>query len=83
MRNWFANFGLVFETVLISLLCYIPWLNIALGTRMLASPHFGVPAFPFFIIIFFYDEGRKTLLRAGIQKDTGRMTGWVAQNTYY
>eukprot|EP00344_Euplotes_crassus_P005805 CAMPEP_0196998080 /NCGR_PEP_ID=MMETSP1380-20130617/3549_1 /TAXON_ID=5936 /ORGANISM="Euplotes crassus, Strain CT5" /LENGTH=1183 /DNA_ID=CAMNT_0042414523 /DNA_START=32 /DNA_END=3583 /DNA_ORIENTATION=- len=83
MKNNFANFGLIFETVLVAILCYVPWLNIALGTRMLASPHFGVPSFPFFTVIFFYDEGRKSLLRAGIDKDTGRIRGWVAQNTYY
>lgn len=83
MKNNFANFGLIFETVLVAILCYVPWLNIALGTRMLASPHFGVPSFPFFAVIFFYDEGRKSFLRAGIDKDTGRIRGWVAQNTYY
>ena len=83
MKNWFANFGLVFETVLVAILCYFPWFNIPLGTRMLASPHFGVPSFPFFAVIFFYDEGRKSLLRAGIEKGTNRIRGWVAQNTYY
>jgi sodium/potassium-transporting ATPase subunit alpha len=83
MKNHFGNFGLVFETVLIAILCYVPYLNIGLGTRMLASAHFGVPVFPFFAVIFFYDEGRKSFLRAGIDKDTGRIKGWVAQNTYY
>lgn len=83
MKNWFANFGLVFETCLVAILCYFPWFNIPLKTRMLASPHFGVPSFPFFAVIFFYDEGRKSLLRAGIEKDTNRIRGWVAQNTYY
>jgi sodium/potassium-transporting ATPase subunit alpha len=83
MNNWFANFGLVFETTLVAILCYFPWFNIPLGTRMLASPHFGVPSFPFFAVIFFYDEGRKSLLRAGIEKETNRIRGWVAQNTYY
>ncbi len=82
MRNMFMNFGLVFETVLVSILCYVPWLNIGLGTRMLATPHFGVPSFPFFTVICFYDEGRKMLLRAGVN-EKGRYVGWVAQNTYY
>jgi sodium/potassium-transporting ATPase subunit alpha len=83
MKNKFANFGLIFETVLVAVLCYVPWLNISLGTRMLASPHFGVPSFPFFVVILFYDEGRKSLLRSGIDKETNRIKGWVAQNTYY
>lgn len=83
MKNQFGNFGLLFETILIAVLCYFPWFNIPLGTRMVASPHFAVPVFPFFIIIFFYDEGRRFLLRKGIEKGTNRITGWVAQNTYY
>lgn len=83
MKNQFGNFGLIFETVLISILCYVPYLNIGLGTRMLASAHFGVPAFPFFAAIFFYDELRKSFLRAGIDKETGRIKGWIALNTYY
>lgn len=83
LRNYFGNFGIIFELCLISVLCYIPWLNIGLGTRMLASPHFGVPVFPFFALILFYDEGRKSFLRAGFDRKTNRMHGWVAQNTYY
>mmetsp|Transcript_13097 Transcript_13097/g.15135 ORF Transcript_13097/g.15135 Transcript_13097/m.15135 type:complete len:1178 (-) Transcript_13097:54-3587(-) len=83
MKNYFANFGLIFEVVLVAILCYVPYLNIALGTRMVSTPHFGVPSFPFFSVIFFYDELRKSFLRAGIDKETSRIKGWVAQNTYY
>jgi sodium/potassium-transporting ATPase subunit alpha len=83
MKNNTSNFGLVFEVVIMAILCYVPYLNIAFGSRMLASPHFGVPAFPFFAVILFYDEGRKSLLRAGIDRGTNKVHGWVAQNTYY
>ena len=83
MKNNVSNFGIIFEVWLVSILCYTPYVNTGLGTRMLASPHFGVPSFPFFTIIFFYDELRKYFLRKGIDKETGRLKGWVAQNTYY
>lgn len=82
MVNWIMDFGLFFETFLVAFLCYVPWLNIPLGTRMLASPHFAIPSFPFFTVIFFYDECRKMILRSGISEE-GRYTGWVIRNTYY
>ena len=83
MGNRAANFGLIFATILASLLMYIPPLNVALGTRMIASAHFGVPAFPFFAVLFFYDELRKSFIRSGINKETGTLEGWFALNTTY
>jgi len=56
MKNPVLNFGLVFETVLVAFLCYFKWINLPLGTRMIAPQHFAVPSFPFFTVIFFYDE---------------------------
>jgi len=82
MSNRVANIGLIFSTILASLIIYIPPLNIALNTRMIASAHYGVPAFPFFAVIFFYDELRKSFIRSGINKETGKLEGWFAQNTY-
>jgi sodium/potassium-transporting ATPase subunit alpha len=81
--NKFSNFGILFETTLGAILCYVQPFNIALGTRMIASPHFAIPSFPFFTIIFFYDECRKMFLRAGVNKLTGKWDGWVIRNTYY
>jgi sodium/potassium-transporting ATPase subunit alpha len=81
--NKFSNFGIFFETTLGAILCYVQPFNIALGTRMIASPHFAIPSFPFFTIIFFYDECRKMFLRAGVNPNTGKWDGWVIQNTYY
>ena len=83
MFNHFSNFGLVFETVLVAFLCYCVPLNLPLGTRVIAIQHFAVPSFPFFTIIFFYDEFRKMFLRAGIDRENNRITGWIARNTYY
>lgn len=87
MINNNANVALVFETVLVIGLCYIPFLNTVLGTRMIAFPHFAVPSMSFFMVIIFYDETRKVFLRKGMthSRSTGRIKfdGWVVRNTYY
>ena len=75
MRNKFMNFGLLFETVLGIGLVYLPFLNIAFGTRPLYILHWftGVP---WSIIIFLYDEVRKSIIRG----DPG---GWMDIHTYW
>jgi sodium/potassium-transporting ATPase subunit alpha len=85
MVNMFGNFGLFSETALVAILCYVPPFNVALGTRMIAFPHFLVPSFSFFTAIFLYDEVRKIWLRQGMVREDGRLRlrGWVVQNTYY
>ena len=87
MINNNANFALFFETALVAILCYVPFLNTVLGTRMIAFPHFGIPAMSFFMVIIFYDETRKVFLRQGMvfSRSTGRIKfdGWVVRNTYY
>ena len=87
----FGNFGLFFETALVAALSYVQPFNVGLGTRHVASPHFAIPSFSFFVVIMFYDELRKNLLRNGVERtkdeETGlekvKFVGWVAQNTYY
>lgn len=69
MINTMGNFGLFFETALVAILLYVPFLNIALGTRQIAFAHFGVPSFSFYIAIFFYDELRKLWLRSGMVRE--------------
>jgi len=85
MVNNFGNFGLFFETALVAILCYVPFLNVALGTRQIPFPHFAVPSFSFYCAIFFYDEMRKIWLRNGMVREEGRLRlkGWIVQNTYY
>lgn len=85
MRNKMGNFGLFFETALVAILCYVPWLNVALGTRQIAFAHFLAPSFSFYAVIFFYDEIRKIWLRQGMVREDGKLKlkGWVVQNTYY
>jgi len=53
------NIGLVFETVLAAIMCYTPYVDVALGSRPLQWEHFGFNALPFFFYIFIYDEIRK------------------------
>uniref|UniRef100_A0A061QMZ8 Sodium/potassium-transporting ATPase subunit alpha n=1 Tax=Tetraselmis sp. GSL018 TaxID=582737 RepID=A0A061QMZ8_9CHLO len=75
MRNKFMNFGLCFETVLGVLLVYLPFLNIAFGTRPLYILHWFC-GIPWSILIFVYDEIRKSLMR-------GRPGGWLEEHTYW
>ena len=81
------NFGLVFETVLGAILCYATPINIPLGTRDLQFDHFGLPAMPYFIVIFVYDEVRKMIIRrdkeANQKKGLIDTPGWVEKNTYW
>lgn len=75
MKNWFMNFGLVFETVLAAFLSYTPGMD--KGLRMYPLKfNWWLPALPFSLIIFIYDESRKFLLR----RNPG---GWIEQETYY
>jgi sodium/potassium-transporting ATPase subunit alpha len=85
MANSFANFGLFSETALVAVLLYVPFLNVALGTRQIPFPHFAVPSMTFFVSIFFYDELRKIYLRRGMTREGGKLQlkGWIVQNTYY
>jgi len=79
MINTMGNFGLVFETVLVAILLYVPFLNIALTTRQIPFPHFAVPSFSFYVAIFFYDEVRKIWLRSGMVREGNklRLRGWI------
>merc|ERR1711971_213281 len=75
MKNWFMNFGLVFETCLAIFLSYCP--GMGKGLRMYPLYfNWWLPALPFSLLIFCYDETRKFLLR----RNPG---GWIEQETYY
>merc|ERR1711971_467867 len=75
MKNHFMNFGLFFETVLAAILSYTPGMD--KGLRMYPLKfNWWLPAIPFSILIFCYDETRKLLLR----RNPG---GWIEQETYY
>jgi len=75
MKNHFMNFGLIFETVLAAFLSYTPGMD--KGLRMYPLKfNWWLPALPFSLLIFIYDECRKFLLR----RNPG---GWIEKETYY
>merc|ERR1712029_786545 len=76
MKNWSMNFGLCFETLLAIILCYTPGMD--KGLRMYPLKiNWWIPAMPFSLLIFIYDETRKSILRKrGLQS-------WIAKETYY
>merc|ERR1712115_18337 len=75
MKNHFMNFGLFFETALACVLSYTPGMDKGLRMYPLAFT-WWLPALPFSLLIFVYDEIRKYILRQ-------RPGGWVEQETYY
>merc|ERR1712179_876663 len=76
MKNHFMNFGLIFETVLAAVLSYTPGMDKGLRMYPLYI-NWWLPAMPFSLLIFIYDECRKTLLR---RNGPG---SWVERETYY
>merc|ERR1719220_955444 len=75
MKNHFMNFGLFFETALACVLSYTPGMDKGLWMYPLKI-NWWLPAIPFSILIWCYDETRKFLLR----RNPG---GWIENETYY
>ena len=76
MGNWVMNFGLCFETALAAFLSYTPGMD--KGLRMYPLYFWWwLPALPFSLLIFCYDECRKYLLR---RLGAG---SWIERETYY
>ncbi|XP_069745332.1 sodium/potassium-transporting ATPase subunit alpha [Narcine bancroftii] len=75
MKNKILIFGLFEETALAAFLSYTPGTDIAIRMYPL-KPSWWFCAFPYSLIIFLYDEGRRFILR----RNPG---GWVEQETYY
>merc|ERR1712190_108581 len=75
MKNHFMNFGLCFETALAAFLSYTPGMDKGLKMYPLKI-NWWLPALPFSLLIFCYDETRKFLLR----RNPG---GWIESETYY
>lgn len=81
MSNLVLNIALFSEVALCAALCYIPPIQKAFGTRNLRFVHW-LPAIPFSIFIFVYDEFRKFFIRRGDAK--GNKFGvWLRENTYW
>merc|ERR1719430_1987395 len=75
MRNHILNFGLVFETCLAAFLSYTPGMGKMLKMYPLKI-NWWLPAIPFSILIFVFDEVRKLIMR-------NNPGGWVERETYY
>jgi magnesium-transporting ATPase (P-type) len=85
-KNIKGVYALFFEFFLIIFISYIRPLEIALGTRAVASPHFMVPAFTYYMLYFMYDEARKVFVRSGTDQSVpGKMTyhGWFARHSFW
>merc|ERR1712079_282209 len=80
MKNYFLNFGLCFETALAAFLCYCPGLDVGLRMYPLYFS-WWLPAIPFSILIFCYDETRKFILRK--KRETIGHGSWIERETYY
>jgi len=76
MKNHFLNFGLIFETCLAAFLSYCPGMDKGLRMYPLYF-NWWLPALPFSLLIFCYDETRKYLLR---RNGPG---SWIERETYY
>eukprot|EP00730_Choanoeca_flexa_P001989 TRINITY_DN10871_c0_g1_i1.p1 TRINITY_DN10871_c0_g1~~TRINITY_DN10871_c0_g1_i1.p1 ORF type:complete len:1130 (+),score=306.97 TRINITY_DN10871_c0_g1_i1:51-3440(+) len=71
MRNKNLNQALLFETLLAVFLTYTPGMEQVFNTAPLRWQHFGFPAIPFSLLIFFYDETRKYLMRKQRRENPG------------
>ena len=75
MSNWVLNGGLLFETGLAVLLAYCPGLDDLLKMYDLRWA-WWIPALPFALLIFLYDELRRFIIRS-------RPGGFLHRQTYY
>lgn len=73
--------GLVEEVLLCAALCYLPFIQQPFGTRPLRFLHW-LPAIPFSIFIFVYDETRKFFIRQG-DKHGNKLGIWLRNFTYW
>jgi len=91
MRNTFMNWSVVGEMGVALVLLYVPFMNILFGTRPVPIWHFMIPAMPFAVWIFIFDEGRKYFVRQGDTPAGRAITGvkesalghWMYDHSYY
>jgi len=78
MRNNFMLFGIGTEMILVVWLAYSLPINKALGTRDIRLFHWFC-GIPFALLIFTFDEVRKSLMRATSSESTDPVTGQVTR----
>lgn len=75
MGNYYLDFALIFETLLLICLIYIP--GTPTGLRLYAlSPYYWIPALPYALIIWVFDEWRRYFIRKYPK-------GFMVSLTYY
>ena len=82
MRNIFLLFGWCSEFALCFLLAYCLPIMHVFGTRDLILPHFFMPGVPHGVLMLFYDEVRKYLIRNWPKSDL-KQQNWFERNTCY
>jgi len=84
-QNLSMLYGIIFETILAVLVTYVPFLNIAIGTRPLDLRHFGVNAFPFCVGLILFDELRRFAMIQLCKFEKGKkpIYSWLYRFTYY
>jgi sodium/potassium-transporting ATPase subunit alpha len=65
--------GILLETSICVLLTYVPGVNKVFGGRPLGILYFGTPGIPFSMLLLFWDETRRYLIRNWPEKERGRL----------
>jgi len=65
VANRAQYYALAIETIIAVIICYVPFMWTGFNTRPIVHWHFSVPAFPFAVLMFVFDEVRKFYLRQG------------------
>lgn len=81
MKNHMLTFSLMTEVALCCIIAYVPFIHTAFGSASVRFVHW-LPALPFVLFIFLYDELRKFLLRRGMNSKRG-LGFWIYENTYW
>ena len=74
--NWPLNFAMIFEAVLAIVLIYCPGTDVGLNMQRLRIT-WWLPAIPFTLLMFVYEEFRKLIIR---NQDQG---SWLERETCY
>jgi len=80
LNNFGLMFGFVAEFALCIILSQARPIHIALNTRDVVFLHAGIPSIPFSMILLFYSEARKYLVR-NLKSLDPRKPNWLERNT--
>lgn len=79
MKNHTLNISLVTEIMICCIVAYVPFIQTAFGSSSVYLVHW-LPALPFLLFIFVYDELRKFFLRRGLKTKKG-LGFWISEYT--